>query len=169
MSGSAPPRAHAITRRQGLAGLLALLPAGAVAACSSGAIPVADVPATAEPTPELSSEVAAAEADLIARYDAVIATLAEGSDRVRSTLEAIRMQHAEHLSALGGAPTGASVAGAEAVVGSPAIAALVDAERQAAKARIGSCVEASDPELARTLAFIAASEASHVPVLRRLS
>ena len=49
-----------------------------------------------------------------------------------------------------------------------AIAVLADAERAAAKARRASCVAATDQELARIVALIAASEASHAPALTRM-
>jgi rubrerythrin len=44
----------------------------------------------------------------------------------------------------------------------------MEAERQASRARRTSCGATTDPELARILTFIAASEASHVPALRQL-
>jgi hypothetical protein len=49
-----------------------------------------------------------------------------------------------------------------------AIGVLIDAERSAMRQRIDACVAATDPETARTLTFIAASEGSHVPALKDL-
>ena len=46
---------------------------------------------------------------------------------------------------------------------------LIGAERRATRSRVSACVETSDPELARVLALIGASEAGHVAALRSLS
>jgi hypothetical protein len=164
-------RSSGITRRQGLLGLVALVPVGALASCSSEQAPDAPPTTTAAAPPPISARVAEEEAALIALYDAAIAALPAGQDQARSTLELIRRQHADHLSALGGGQLNASAEGVPGAAPQPlqaSISTLLDAERQAARDRIRSCVEATDMDLSRTLAFIGASEASHVPALRDL-
>ena len=109
---------------------------------------------------DVAALAAAAESDLIALYDAAIAT---GPGEDRSLLfTALRDQHIAHREALGGASD------APAPTRAPDLGALITAERQAARDRIRSCVDADDPEIARVLALIAASEAAHVPALRQV-
>ena len=135
-------------------------PVALLAACSSGGAPDEPVPSTAEPS--LASAQAAAEQALIDEYEAVIAA----HPGLAAALAPLRDQHMAHADALGGSPSaGTAIA---AATERAAVAALVTAERQAARERIGACVEAVEPGLARLLAFIAASEASHVPALRSL-
>lgn len=155
-----------LTRRQGLAALGLLGPVAVLSACSSDDDAVATATLSAEPEPAPPDDlVAAEEALLIAHYDAVLAAIPETQGDVRAALTALREQHVAHREALGG--------GGEPVLDdlpdSPSVASLVAAEKAASKARIRACVEAADPELARTLAFIAASEASHVPALKDLA
>ena len=164
---AADQAARLITRRRGLALLATAVPLGLVAACSSDDAPETSTPAPA-PTagPTVAQQVSLDEAAIIALYDAVISTLPDGDTRARPVLVAIREQHQQHLAALDQADAPAS----EGAPAAPAtIATLVDAERAAARGRIRSCTEAQEPELARVLAFIAASEASHVPALRELA
>lgn len=171
------PNARLITRRQGLGLLAAAVPLTLVAACNSSQR--ASTPATTAveqvPGPSLGQAVAADEEALIALYEAVIASLPEDGGSVRPLLLAIRDQHRQHRTAL---LADAASAGDAAPAPDPApsfapgdraLAALLEAERAAAKARIRACVAAEDPELVRVLAFIAASEASHVPALRALA
>lgn len=157
---SAPARPVRLTRRQALTGVATLGPVALLAACSNGDTPDEPVPSPTEQT--VASAQAAAEQRLIDGYEATIAT----HPGLAATLTPLRDQHMAHADALGGSPGPgtATVAPSEGA----AIAALVTAERQAARERIGACVEAGEPGLARLLAFIAASEASHVPVLRSL-
>jgi hypothetical protein len=107
--------------------------------------------------------VAGAEQSLIAQYQAFITAFPELSADLTPLLE----QHADHAKAIGvkATATSAPVAAADART---AIAVLADAERAAAKSRRASCVAATDPGLARLVALIAASEASHAPALTRL-
>lgn len=174
---SALPPLH-VTRRQGLA-LLAVLavPAG-LSACGSESPEASPVETTAPPAPDLAAVVAGDERALIALYDAALAGLSEADERRRVLLTALRQQHVEHRDALApnvavsvdGDMAGGAVPDAEGTVSSaapvaPGLRDLAAAERKAAKERIRACVEADDPQLARTLAFIAASESSHVPAL----
>jgi len=111
----------------------------------------------------VATEVAGAEQALIAQYQAFIAAFPQLSLELTPILD----QHADHLKSLGvtitstAAPVGASDP-------RTAIAVLADAEREAAKARRTSCVAATNPELTRLLALIAASEASHAPALTKM-
>ena len=81
-----------------------------------------------------------------------------------------------HLAALTGEPVAPASEQASAVAASggpvtakSAVRTLIAAERAAARQRIEACVAATEPGLARTLAFIAASEASHIPALKEVT
>lgn len=163
----APSELPGITRRTGLALALAA-PIGLLAACSDGASDAA-VPAGSDgsgdvPSGKQAVDQAVQEADLVALYDAVLAAF-PGSDAA-DVLAAVRDQHARHRDALGGAtgPSAATPTVPTTLRG--ALTALADTEREASRARIRACVDAADPEKARLLSLIAASEASHVPALR---
>ena len=148
---------QAISRRAVLIGATGIAGAGILTACTTGA-----EPSTAAADP-VSAEVAGAEQSLIAQYQAFITAFPEMSADLTPLLE----QHADHAKAIGvkATATSAPVAAADART---AIAVLADAERAAAKARRASCVAATDQGLARLVALIAASEASHAPALTRL-
>lgn len=158
-----------LTRRRGLMLLAALAPVSALTACGEDEPSVtASVPVEPD-TPDLNATVAEQEAALIALYDSVLDSLPESDARRREILGELRQQHVDHHQALvpgqelastPPSPDGAPVA--------PGVRDLAAAERSAAKERIAACIDASDPDLARTLAFIAASEASHVPALSDL-
>jgi hypothetical protein len=164
-----PPVEAALTRRQGLLGVLALGAFGglALSACSSPATLDQTVApsATAAPVPPAVAD----EHALITRYDATIAAF----PALAAGLTAIRNQHGEHLVALGVAASAPVSTASDAPLSLPtdpraAIGALIDAERAAMRQRIDACVAATEPETARTLTFIAASEGSHVPALKDL-
>lgn len=127
----------------------------ALAACSADE-PAPD--ATADADIALRQSVAEGEQRLIALYDATIAGIAEGE--LRMTLQMLRDQHAEHAAAIAPDVAPAQIAGS-----TPTVADLQALERAAANARRDACVAATDAELARVLALIAASEAAHVPAL----
>lgn len=156
-----------VTRRA-LIGTSALIGASLVAAaCSPSPSPEpTDTPA---PEPDVDadaqvrSDVAAQEAAIIALYDAVVAAHPE----LATDLAALRDEHAEHAEALG-SPTPASGAPA---VGSraEALAAVMEAEKQAIAQRTAACEAASGADLARLTALIAASEAGHVEYLRGIA
>lgn len=148
----------ALTRRRLLlaAGAAAALGAAGCSSTSEGT----DATGAAD-ADVLLADVATDEQGLIARYDAAIAAF----PGMAAPLRAIRDQHADHLAALGTRPRAVPSAGAPATPDG-AIAGLRDAERQAARARRAACVAADDTQVARLLALIAASEASHVPALK---
>lgn len=156
-----------ITRREGLIALALAGPAALLASCTSD---TAEPQPTASPTQSAegaAESVAAAEALLVASYEAAIAALPDADPAVIALLTGIRDQHTAHRDALGGTsavPDGPPQPAAQAAV----IDELLAAERQAARDRIDACEAAPDPELARLLAMIGASEASHVPALREV-
>ncbi len=166
-----PDREHLlrITRRRGL-GLVALLaPASVLAACSSEPPPDVAATPTAAPEPDVRQRAALDEVGLIALYDSVLASLPDADERRRAPLRELREQHVAHRDALDPDAVAASVVepgDGEPVA--PGLTDLADAERQAVKQRIRSCVDATDEQTARLLALIAASEASHVPAVRGL-
>lgn len=161
------PTAPRLGRRSLLIAAGSIGAAATLAACGpsgEGADPSAAASAAIGAAPDaLRREVATAERALIAAYDAAIAAFPS----LAVDLAAVRAQHADHLSAMaadGAEPPAATTPASPA----EAIAALRAAEQQAARARRTSCVAAADPELARVLALIAASEQSHAAYLREL-
>ena len=163
-------RPDLLTRRQALVGGLALVgAAGALAACSSNPSSeggTSSAIASTAPDPTVLDEQ-----QLIDRYEATIAAF----PALAATLTPIRDQHAEHLTALGGAPAAAPspavTAGAglsAAQTSKAAVGALIDAERTAMRERLAACVAATTPERARVLAYVAASEGSHIPALQQV-
>jgi hypothetical protein len=166
---STTPTTRLLTRRQGLIALAIAAGGTVVAACSSSSTPAPPTAVPSSATP--ADETLANEQELIAKYDVAIA----GLPTLAKELTALRDQHAQHVTALGGTPPGTSPSTA-VVPGFPGpsagqqsiIQALIVAERSAAAQRIEACVAATDPTAARTLTFIAASEASHLPALKDL-
>lgn len=149
------------TRRTVLASGVVVAGAALLAGCSadpaSSDAAGSDAPGSATADPSRDPVLAAAIADeqaLIAAYDAVLAGGAA------PLLQAIRAEHQAHLDALGGAGT------TPAAPLDVTAASLAERERAAAARCREHCAQATDPALVRTLAFIAASEASHVPALR---
>lgn len=124
------------------------------------------------PDDGVRSAVAEAEASLIAQYQSAITAYPE----LGASLVAILEQHRAHLHAVlpGEGPAAVSdpgnAGGGPAPAGSvrQALQSLAQAERAASQQRREACGMAADPELARILAFIAASEASHVPALAQV-
>lgn len=162
-----PRREPSLTRREGLAATALLGPIGLLVACSSqGATSAVSGTAPAEPAPvaDAPGEVSADERRLIALYDCVIVAF----PALATPLAAIREQHRQHAAALSGTDAGVADAVAAPSSRQAALRMLIAAERDAMHNRITSSVDAQDPSLARTLAFVAASEGSHVPALRGL-
>lgn len=109
------------------------------------------------------------EHNLIALHSAVVAAHPE----LAAALAPLTAHHADHLAVLehdGPLPVGASDAPAAAVPEVPddradALAAVREAERNAADVRISDCLAATGPRLAAVLSSIGASEAAHDVVL----
>ena len=146
-----------ISRRAVLAVGAGIAGAGVLAACGD------NTAASGPASDPIAAEVAGAEQALIAQYQAFITAFPQ----LKLELTPILDQHADHLKALG-VTTTSTAAPVAASDPRTAVAVLADAEREAAKARRTSCVAATNPELARLLALIAASEASHAPALTRM-
>lgn len=156
-----------ITRRQGLIGLALLGSAGLVAACTSSSSPDVPTPSASQVGP--ADDVIADEQALMDLYDQTMASFPS----LTTALAPLREQHAQHIEALAGtAPQASSAlsaapsAGSSAAGADEALTALIAAERAAMRQRVDACVAATTPGLARTLAFIAASEGSHIPALK---
>jgi hypothetical protein len=148
-------------------GALALVGAtAALAACTSSSSP--DAASTAPTAAALPPQdpTLADEQSLIDRYDATIAAF----PALSAALTPIRDQHAEHLTALGSVAAASSATPATGVAptAKAAIGSLIDAERAGMRLRLAACVDAKTPEQARVLAFIAASEGSHIPALHQV-
>lgn len=112
--------------------------------------------AAAVPDPQQADELA-----LIAAYDAALAT---AGPKQAAVFQALRDEHEAHARALGWTQVPAPSPSPEPV----GRAALLRAERAAARQRADGARDASEPELAQILALIAASEAQHVVTLEAL-
>jgi hypothetical protein len=165
-----PMRAvRGLTRREGLIALALVAPAGILAACTGSAEPSPPSASATAPPADLAAEVAGEESELIATYDALLAGVTGLGDEATALLTLIRDQHVQHLEALGVTPAQPPAStGTAPATAAAAISLLVAAEREASRSRIRACVAADEPDLARLLTFIGASEASHVPALRDL-
>lgn len=160
----APPTPS--TRRGFLVGGTLLAGGTILAACSRGDAspdaPVSSESASARVAGSADPVLDQAIATELALIDAYDRALANGSDRL---LASIREEHLAHLAALGGTmpvtPSEENSSGAAPVDR----ADLIALEAGAALAGRDACRDAVDRELVRTLAFIAASEASHGPAL----
>lgn len=155
-----------LTRRRGLLLLTVLGPAGLLAACTSQvpSDPETSASATVSAPPDLAGDVAGEEAALIALYETAISALPTGASTERTLLERIRDEHASHRLSLTSAPMSGDIAPVTVTRRD-----LITAERRATRSRVTACSNAEDPELARLLAFIGASEAGHVAALRTLA
>ena len=122
--------------------------------CSSSDAPEPDQ--TRTPDAQQADELA-----LIAAYDAA---LADAKPKQAVTLQTLRDEHAAHLRALGWDDGPVVEPSPEPVTR----AALVRAERRAARMRADAARDATDVELAQILALIAASESQHIVTLEAL-
>ena len=134
---------------------------GAAAACGSSD---RSAPSTAASSDRARQDTADDEQALLDAYDAVMAAFPDLS----TTLIDIRTQHADHLGALGVAGV-ASQSFTVPATDTAAVEALRAMERAASRSRRTACLSTPDADLAGLLTFIAASEASHAPVLRALA
>lgn len=117
-----------------------------------------------EATPEIAPTPDTQQADelaLIAAYDAALAT---AGPKEAVVFQALRDEHAAHVRALGWQEQPPTSVDPEPV----GRAALLRAERAAARQRADAARDATDAELAQILALIAASEAQHVVTLEAL-
>lgn len=166
-TAAAPPTRRAFLAGGTLVTGTMLVAGGTLLAGCSGAADEPDA-AAASATPSeggtgggdrVLDQALATELALIDAYDRA---LAAGDDPL---LRRIRQEHLAHLAALGGrAPTTPAALrgdGASTVD----LTELIALEREAALAARRACGDAAEPTLIRTLAFIAASEASHGPAL----
>lgn len=135
---------------------------GAVAACAGSSEPATSSPAAVPDTAR--SDAAGNEHALLMAYDQTIATYPTLAD----ALTPLRQQHADHLASLA-VETPATASYTVPTTDTAAIDALRNLERAAARSRRASCVATVDPDLARLLTAIAASEASHAPALKQLA
>jgi len=151
----APDSPSSISRRAALA----IIVGAGVAACTPAGEPSPDASSTSDTDALTRSDVAAQEWMLVAMYDAAIAAQPSKVDELTS----LRDQHIEHAQALGSAAPGGS---ASPVSAAPDRAQLVAAELQASRDRVTACSRAAQPDLARLLALIGASEAGHAAFLK---
>jgi hypothetical protein len=160
--------------------------------CTSEADPDGQPTSTTQPTPvedvdnPLRTSTQAHELALISLYDQAISLYPQLAGQLRPLAD----QHRQHFEALAvpgatpestpdpdtsGSPTSSDTAlpgdalSLPANDASGALAALTAAERVAADQRTDACVDAQSVTLARVLALIAASEASHAEALSRSS
>lgn len=147
------------------AAALPLLAAGCKGVGALGAPPT--------PAPDVATlrRAVAAERLMVARYQAVLGSHAG----LTSALSPVLRQHEAHLARLrsrliepraGGSPSPSASARSPRPPGTPAadVSYLETAERDAASFLVRELAQAS-PSLAQLLASIAASEATHVPLL----
>lgn len=147
----------------------------------SGGSPAKPVPA-GQPDP-VRDRALAAEADLLARYDAALALPSVAADGgLMAKLKAIREEHVSHAAAIKEnytppaaatpAPPAATTPSGSATTWSPqpatdaktVVASLVKAEQEAASART-SDILAADGDTAMLLASVAAAESGHAALL----
>ena len=138
-----------------------------LAACTRAAAPG---PRPVEPDVALRSAAAGREVALLSAYDRALAT---ASAARAPGLAALRGEHADHLTALGGASPGpdasaaAPAAPAASAAPSPTTADLLAAEA-AAQAAHAAGVSAASRALAGVLATLSAAEAAHAVALSAL-
>jgi len=141
---------------------LALLAGAGLAACTSGGDSVADTSPTVDPDAGTRAEVVAQEWALVALYDAALAAPSGRADE----LTLLREQHIEHARALGSTPATPTPSASASVPPVPSAQDLAAAEADAARRRVNACSRAVEPELARLLALVGASEAGHAAFLK---
>ena len=154
----------------------AVLAAGSVltlSACLPGAD---DEPTRPDPDLVLRRRAARQVGELVASYAAVVTAFPQAGAPQLDTLRALAAEHEAHVAALTGpaptaSPSPSSRATASAVPVAPSSMAaslrwLAGLERAAARRRTRQSLRAG-PDLARLLAAVGASEATHAAVLAR--
>jgi hypothetical protein len=159
----------------------------AVLAASAGAVPLLlagckGVQALGKPPPPPGDVRAlraaiSAEQLMVARYQAAL-TVAVGSPAVHTALGSVLAEHSQHLDQLASrliepSTSGSASPGRRGRPGSlpsglPATVRLLEGSELAASDRLLAGLLAVPPSLAQLFASIAASEATHVPLLRSL-
>ena len=132
-----------------------------LAACTRAAAPG---PRPVEPDVALRSAAAGREVALLSAYDRALAT---ASAARAPGLAALRGEHADHLTALGGASPGPGASAPAPAAPSPTTADLLAAEA-AAQAAHATGVSAASRALAGVLATLSAAEAAHAVALSAL-
>ena len=132
-----------------------------LAACTRAAAPG---PRPVEPDVALRSAAAGREVALLSAYDRALAT---ASAARAPGLAALRGEHADHLTALGGASPGPDASAPAPAAPSPTTADLLAAEA-AAQAAHAAGVPAASRALAGVLATLSAAEAAHAVALSAL-
>lgn len=150
------------SRRAFLAGVGAVGAAVLVSSCTSEA--PAPMPLESDPTAPSDTQVAS-ELRLIALYAAVVEVFPD----LATFLTPIEDQHREHARALGSTESPTPEPVTVPATARQAVRLLISAEEQATRERQDGCATESGTERVRLLTLIAASEASHVPELARLS
>lgn len=145
--------------------------------------PEATPPPPPHPDEAVRGRAADAESELIALYAAVAAD----HPGLAGELDPFRRRHEEHHAALLGVTIPAAVSPTRTPTGTPSASAspdpprlavpadpgealdeLVAAEAEAAEARLADCLDARGRALATVLASIAAGEAAHERLVRRV-
>ena len=132
-----------------------------LAACTRAAAPG---PRPVEPDVALRSAAAGREVALLSAYDRALATASRGR---APGLAALRGEHADHLTALGGASPGPEASAPAPTALSPTTADLLAAEAAALAAHAAG-VSAASRALAGVLATLSAAEAAHAVALSSL-
>lgn len=148
-----------LSRRRVIA-LSGVVAAAAVSSACSGT----EVERIRESEPE-RNPLTTPDMGLLALYAAVRRTYPS----LDEVLAEIEDQHRAHLAALGGSASEVSLEVTVAATSAGALEQCIIAERRAADAHQAACLQSVDPNEARLLAIIAASEASHVPALAALT
>jgi hypothetical protein len=149
--------------------VLLAIAAASLTACTNG--PASTPAQTVSPSPEpdalLRGEVAAAERNLLASYDATMAR----HPALAAQLAPFRARHRRHLNAVEASGVVAtrqpSATQTPPVPDDPgeALTVLRTAERNAAGARLAQCLRSEDAAVAELLAAAAACEAAHDTLL----
>ena len=156
-----------LSRRALLVGL-AVGSTAVVTGCTTNddSVPVDPTSSAAEPDNDLAvaESVVVNEIALVAMYEQVIASTDNNASTL-ALLSEIANQHRLHAQAM---PTTYAPPAPSPPMNRPTIDDLIAAERNAADQRTSSCMEATAENLTRSLALIAASEASHVQALSQV-